>query len=169
MISTYLTYIFGTISSLIGFYLFLVSFKIYTPKHKTENSKIRFDESQRKFGSFLKVASIVLILNGAYDLIIHDTERYLIGSAKVTNEWTSNDRDQLINECIIGAGKTGEKYPELVKEYCECSTNKIMDAFTKAQYINDTKKTEEERMKILKPVFQSCIDEFEISIDSINK
>ncbi len=41
----------------------------------------------------MKVCSILLILNGSYDLIKRDTDRYKIGGKNL--EWTLKDRDEL--------------------------------------------------------------------------
>ena len=48
------------------------------------------------------------------------------------------------------------KYPDLTKEYCECSTAKIQAEFTQAEYIEITKIGIEEQKQKLLPVFQSC-------------
>ena len=45
------------------------------------------------------------------------------------------------------------KYPDLTKEYCECSTAKIQAEFTQAEYIEITKiGIEEERAKVISSV-----------------
>ena len=67
----YLPYIFGTISFFGGLYLFLLSFKIYKPKNKTEEQKERMEKWHQKFGTLMKVISILLILNGAYDFVVY--------------------------------------------------------------------------------------------------
>jgi hypothetical protein len=162
----YLPYIFGTVSFLGGIYLFLYFFKIYKPKFKTDEAKSRYEKAQAKFGTISKIASIVMILSGGYDLIVHDTERYTISNNVKQNEWTKEDRERLISDCIQSSGTTGKKYPVLIKKYCECSTNRIISSLTKDQFIEENKKTKEEQMKSLLPVFQNCLDELKIKIDS---
>lgn len=45
------------------------------------------------------------------------------------------------------------KYPDLTKEYCECSTAKIQEEFTQAEYIEITKiGIEEERAKVISSI-----------------
>lgn len=164
--TTYLPYIFGTISLLGGVYLFLYSFKIYKPKLRTDEAKFRYEKSLEKFGAIVKIASIIMIINGGYDLITRDSDRYLINSTQKKSEWTDDDRNQIISECIQGAGETGEKYPILTKQYCECSAERIMNAFSKDQYIRDSKLEQNERLDLLLPVFQDCIDILKVKIDS---
>src|SRR5690554_3636431 len=108
----YLPYILGTVSLLGGIFIFLLAFKIYQPKHKTEKDKERFERWHDKFGIFLKIASILLIINGAYDLIANNPDRYKIGSSEKT-EWTESDRQELINRCIYQAGQTATNYPSI--------------------------------------------------------
>ena len=49
------------------------------------------------------------------------------------------------------------KYPDLTKEYCECSTAQIQAEFTQAEYIEITKIGIEEQKQKLLPVFQSLL------------
>jgi len=164
--TTYLPYIFGTTSLLGGVYLFLYSFKIYKPKLRTDEAKFRYRKSLERFGTIAKVASIILIISGGYDLITRDSERYSINSTQRKSEWTNDDRNQLINECIQGAGETGEQYPILIMQYCECSAERIMTAFSKDQYIRDSKLAQDERLDLLLPAIQDCIDILKVKIDS---
>ena len=84
----YLPYIFGLTSFLGGLYLFLLSFRLYKPKHKTEEQKERYSKSLEKFGTIMKVCSVILILNGSYDLIKRDPDRYSVGNGNRNSEWT---------------------------------------------------------------------------------
>lgn len=98
----YLPYIFGSVSFLGGVYLFLLSFKIYKPKHKTEEQRERMKKWHEKFGSFMKIASIIFIINGAYDLFARNPDRYSIGQTKKT-EWSASDKQALIENCMRDA------------------------------------------------------------------
>lgn len=168
MISQYLPYIFGLTSLVLGSYLFLTYFGIYKPKYKTEEGKIRFEKSKEKFGSLLKICSIIMILNGAYDLIIHDKDRYMIIKKTAPGEWTNEDRDNMINECLHDAGNTTIQYPELTKVYCECGVDKLMKTFTKEQYITEGRKPIDERKKVLLPLYQDCLNQLKMRVDSVN-
>lgn len=159
-----LPYILGTISLLGGVFIFLLAFKIYQPKQKTEKDKERFERWHDKFGTFLKIMSIVLIINGAYDLIANNPDRYKIGNSEKT-EWTESDRQELIDRCIQQAGQTANKYPSIASEYCECSIDKIMKSMSYMEYVENSEKSTEEQMGELMPLIQSCTDELNRRIE----
>src|SRR5262245_46593274 len=80
----------------------------------------------------------VIILFAGYKIYTGLTD--LLKSRKELEKWTAEDRDLLINKCIKEAGDNGTKYPELTKDYCECSHDKILARFTKAEYLELIKK-----------------------------
>lgn len=57
-------YLFGASNFFAGTCLFLIAFKIYKPKYKTEEQAVRSDGFFKKFGVFFKIISIVLIVRG---------------------------------------------------------------------------------------------------------
>ena len=163
----YLPYIFGLTSFLIGLYLFLFSFRLYKPKHKTDEQKERYEKSLEKFGTLMKVCSVILILKGSYDLINPDPDRYRVGNRN--SEWTAEDRAILIKNCMRDAGPTAANYPQITKQYCDCSMDKIMKAMTKDQYEKSLLKPQEEQIKEVLPLFQDCVDELKQRIDSVDR
>ncbi|MCD8529151.1 MAG: hypothetical protein LRY27_04160 [Chitinophagales bacterium] len=160
-------YIFGVTSLLLGLYLFLFSFRFYNPKHKTEEQKERYEKTLEKFGTIMKVCSVILVLKGAYDLINPDPNRYKIGNANSNSEWTLEDRTILVENCLRDAGPTTTNYPQITEEYCNCSMDKIMNAITKDEYEKTLSKSQEEQIKELLPIFQVCLDELKQRIDSV--
>jgi hypothetical protein len=52
----------------VGIYLFLISFRIYRPKFKTEKAEEKFDNFVNTFGNTAKIASLILILNGIAEI-----------------------------------------------------------------------------------------------------
>ncbi len=165
----YLPYIFGLTSFLGGLYLFLLSFRLYKPKHKTEEQKERYSKSLEKFGTIMKVCSVILILNGSYDLIKRDPDRYSVGNGNRNSEWTSEDRAILIKNCMRDAGPTATNYPQITTEYCDCSMDKIMKAMTKDQYEKSLSKPQADQIKEVLPLFQDCVDELKQRIDSVDR
>ena len=72
---------------------------------------------------------------------------------------------------IISTGGTadflkemGVKYPELTKEYCNCSTKKVQAAMSKQKYNEVSKKSLSEQADILLPIFQDCLTEYQNKI-----
>jgi hypothetical protein len=162
----YLPYIFGTVSFVGGVWLFLFSFKIYEPKAKTEEQKERITKLHSKFGTFIKVISVVLIINGAYDLIARNPERYRIGS-KGKTEWQNSHRKELIKKCMNRA-PTSVKFPKITKEYCECSSDKIINNLTYQEYVEIMERRKEKRMKALKEVVGGCLSQMRNKIRKKN-
>jgi hypothetical protein len=165
----YLPYIFGLTSFSVGLYLFLRSFGLWKPKPSVEEQKGRYGIAPVKFGTFMKVCSVILILNGSYDLIMRNPERYRIGGGRRNAEWNSEDRAILIKSCMRDAGSTSANYPQITKEYCDCSTSRIMNAMTKDQYEKSLSKPQEDQIKEVLPIFQDCLDELKQRIDSVNR
>jgi hypothetical protein len=168
MITELLPYIFGTVSFLGGIYLGLFSFKIYRPKQKTEEQKSKFDDWLKKFGTIGKICSIILIINGAYDLIKRDSNRYKINKENTERVWTSADREILIKNCMREAQTTAENYPEITREYCECSMDKIIDSLSYDEYVKSLKEPQEKQLELIMPIIQGCVDKLRLDIDSVN-
>jgi ATP-dependent Lon protease len=163
----YLPYFFGVTFFLFGLYLFLISFKFYIPKYKSEVQKARYEKTLEKFGTFLKISSLVLMTSGAYDLITRDIERYRIVDVNKESEWTIKDKENLVKNCISETGQTGIDYPEITADYCNCSIEKIMNSMTRAEYRENLSKPKEEKLKEILPIVQSCVDLLKLRIDSI--
>ena len=71
--------------------------------------------------------------------------------------WTDESRLALMNQCMENGRRTAEKYPEIVKQYCECATSKITLAFTPQSYQDMLSKPVEERRQVISPVVESCV------------
>jgi hypothetical protein len=167
VITNFLPYIFGIPSFLGGLYLFLISFKIYRPKQATEEQKMKFDNWAKKYGTITKIGSIIMILSGGYDLIVRDTNRYKVDS--ITRQWTSQDREVLVNNCMRDSKETGSNYPEITREYCECSMDKIIGAITIEEYEASLEKSIEEQKKEIMPLFKDCLTRLWQRIDSVKE
>lgn len=56
------------------------------------------------------------------------------------------------------------KYPDLTRDYCDCSNDKILSRFAKAEYVEIISKSIEEQKPILLPVFQDCLNDYQNKI-----
>jgi hypothetical protein len=70
----------------------------------------------------------------------------------------------MVDQCILDSKDMATKYPELTKEYCSCSTKQIQSKFRKDEYYMTLSKPFEEQKKIVLPVFQSCLTEYQNKI-----
>ena len=52
-----------------GVYLLVTVFGLYKPKHKTEEKAKSYEQFYRKYNTFIKIASVFLILRGVFVLI----------------------------------------------------------------------------------------------------
>jgi hypothetical protein len=164
----YLPYIFGLTSFLIGLYLFLISFGLYKPKYKTEEQKERFEKLLEKFGTLMKICSVILILSGSYDLIKRDPDRYRVENGNRNSEWTSEDRTVILKNCMRDAGPTATNYPQITKEYCDCSMDRIIKTMTRDEYEKSLSKPQAEQTKEILPIIQDCVDELKQRIESVD-
>lgn len=101
-------------------------------------------------------------------LIIILISGYRIYSGIKNKRWTSENEKILIDKCISDSKEMAKNYPELTKEYCKCSTEKIQAEFDKSEYIEIMKMSIEMQTKKLLPVFQSCLNEYQTKIKHRN-
>lgn len=80
--------------------------------------------------------------------------------------WTKEDRSILIDKCIKETGNIGILYPDIVREYCECSNDLLLSEFSKIEYLNLLKKPIEKQMELSQPIFQSCLTTYEDKLES---
>ena len=165
----YLPYIFNIPSLILGLYLFVTSFKIYRPKQKTEEQSLKYDNWLEKFGTMMKIISVILTLKGAYGLIYANPDTYKLGQTKESNGWEKNAREILVEKCMKDSGPTALNYPKVNKEYCECSVDKIMNTYTQEQYLSISQKSQDVQIKELMPKFKGCTDELKRRIDSTDR
>lgn len=71
--------------------------------------------------------------------------------------WNDESRKALMQQCMENGKRTSEKYPEIVKQYCECATEKITLAFTPQSYQEMLSKPVEEQRQAISPVVESCV------------
>ncbi len=105
---------------------------------------------------------VLVILGSSYG--IYTGVNNLKQSQKAKEEWTDADRKVLVENCIRDSKDMGIRYPDLTREYCNCSNDKIMSRFTKTEYLEIIDKSIEEQQPILMPVFQDCLSQYQIKI-----
>jgi hypothetical protein len=84
-----------------------------------------------------------------------------LNDKKTSNQWTTKDHREMVNQCILDTKEMGTKYPDLTKEYCECSMTQIQAKLSKDQYVETIDKPVAEQTKILLPIFQGCLTEYQ--------
>jgi hypothetical protein len=163
--TNYLPYIFGISTLVAGIYIFLLSFGIYKPK-STENKESVIE----KYGTLFKIISIIMILRGGYNLLNPDSDRYKISQNDTDNnvEWASESRNILIEKCLKDSGQMAENYPSIMKEYSECTTDKIMSEYNQKEYLEISNKSFEEQKNIIIPLLKDCLAEMNRKVDSVN-
>ncbi len=92
---------------------------------------------------------------------IYSGLKSLVKSGKEKTKWTQTDRDNQVKECIRLTKELGEKYPEIVKDYCECSTDKVISSMTKQEYNKITSLPVDEQKRKITPIIKDCIDTLE--------
>src|SRR6187551_33048 len=95
----------------------------------------RETDDQRKKDKFMKGKHwliVIIILFAGYRIYTGLSD--LAKSRKEQKQWTAEDRDLAIVKCIEGAGESGTKYPELTRDYCTCSYDKMQGKLTKSEY-----------------------------------
>ena len=101
---------------------------------------------------------VAIILISSYGLYTGFSD--IIDSRKEAEKWKAGDFEALVEKCLGDSKKMAVKYPDLSREYCECSMEKIQNKFNREDYIKISKKSIEEQSQYLMPVFQECLDNY---------
>ena len=78
--------------------------------------------------------------------------------------WTAEDRQRLIEECIMKTEGYAVRFPFITEEYCSCSTDSIIAHFTKAEYLQIEQMSFDEQGKHLLPVIKNCFNTYQNKI-----
>ena len=91
---------------------------------------------------------------------------YIRDSDQERNEtnWTETDVKTLVNTCIRDTGEQGKVFPELTKDYCECGMKNVTETITKSEYLKLLEKPMAEQQKVLMPLVQNCLHEYQSKI-----
>jgi hypothetical protein len=110
---------------------------------------------------------VLIIIGSGYG--IYTGIRDLLQSQKERQKWTEEDKRILFDNCIRDSKDMAVKYPELTRDYCECSNERIQSRFTKYEYIDIIGKSFSEQTKVLLPVFQDCLTEYQNKIKGLGR
>lgn len=145
-----LPYLFGITRLLLGLFLIVKVVK-WSGKEGQPTSSI-----------WLKILAIACFVSGLYTLIFSKPNDYRLSN----DRWEAGDREILMNKCLQETHEMAEKHPEIMNEYCECGVDAEMNHFSKPEYLELIKKTNEERVKVELPVFKHCLDEMQKKLHS---
>ncbi|MES2411223.1 MAG: hypothetical protein V4535_07230 [Bacteroidota bacterium] len=118
-------------------------------------------------GSFIKrnpwiIIPILLIIGFIF---FNDLEEFLYQKKQQT-VWQENDTTEMVKNCILETKELGKKYPEMTKEYCDCSVTQFQAKFSKQEYNKMIKLSIEKQLEIAMPVIESCLKEYQNQIKS---
>ena len=102
-------------------------------------------------------------------MIKRDPNRYNFNFGNTNIEWTKKDWKELTQGCLKGSGKKADDYPQLILDYCKCTSDKIMKAMTKEHYNMISEKLKVEQLKELMPIIQDEVNKLNQRIDSTDK
>jgi hypothetical protein len=114
---------------------------------------------------FLQTKSLIIVSAVVVAVAVFAAALLLMGHQTEPENWEPADSIELVEKCVKKTGELGSKYPEVTKNYCECSTQKIQAALTKQQYLEVLDKEPEEQLNILNPILQDCMGQYQ---DTIN-
>ncbi|WP_040495967.1 hypothetical protein [Fulvivirga imtechensis] len=83
---------------------------------------------------------------------------------KKKKNWKRGDFKVLVQKCLKNAGKMTEDYPDLTKEYCECSIKEVQKKLTRKEYFKASSKNIERQIQILYPIFEDCLEAYKANI-----
>lgn len=78
--------------------------------------------------------------------------------------WTNEHKEILISKCIDETKNLSLNNISIVKTYCKCSTERIMDSISYKTYIELIKKPKKEQIIEVLPLVKECYSDFESKI-----
>lgn len=149
----------GIICVLGGVYFLLSNFKII---HKDVVSKKPI-EAQKVDNIIVRTLAILLCALGLY--LIWPAKKEPVSTPNQSLEtpkkvyvWEQSVRDALTKQCLENGKRTAEAYPQLVKDYCSCATDRITESMSPEDYTQIISKSKEEQAATIRPLVQSCVD-----------
>ncbi|HRG68783.1 MAG TPA: hypothetical protein PLS73_08035 [Saprospiraceae bacterium] len=149
----------GVVCILGGIYFLLSNFKIIN-KNSVSNKPI---EAQKVDNFIVRTLSICMCCLGLY--LVWPSQKVTASkpvqnsdSPKKVYYWEQSVRDALTKQCLENGKKTAEAYPQLVKDYCSCATDRITEAMSPEDYTQIISKSQEEQAATIRPLVQSCVD-----------
>lgn len=149
----------GIICVLGGVYFLLSNFKIIN-KDVVSKKPI---EAQKVDNIIVRTLSILLCSLGLY-LIWPEKQVPVskpiqaVDTPKKVYVWEQSVRDALTKQCLDNGKRTAEAYPQLVKDYCSCATDRITESMSPEEYTQIISKSKEEQATTIRPLVQSCVD-----------
>jgi hypothetical protein len=99
---------------------------------------------------------------------IYSSYDALLGLTK-KEEWSAEEKEKMVQDCILKAKDTAAEHPQEVKEYCVCSNEAIFKKFTREQMTRNNRLPAEELMKTLTPIFTECLNDLKAKISAKKK
>ncbi|UII34694.1 hypothetical protein LVD17_12830 [Fulvivirga ulvae] len=94
---------------------------------------------------------------------------FFISDNRKSSQWTYEDGQVIINQCLKDAGEMTSNYPELTENYCRCSMVKIRNKFSREEYIEIVALSLKDQSKLLSPVFEDCLNDYKKKIEEIRR
>jgi hypothetical protein len=165
----YLPYINGVVFTSAGLYFFLFSFGIYKLKYKSYEQRERVEGMLKKRGNSLKFGSIVVLIFGAYNLIVHDPKMYMLNGQIENSKWTDRDKQIFIKSCLKIVEPKLKNHHQIALDYCTCSIDKIMKDMEKKQYVDDLSMPKQTQDDKFEPFYDGCAVNIKRWVDSAEK
>lgn len=85
------------------------------------------------------------------------------------NKWTNRLKNDVVERCIKDSGNNGIEFPELTKEYCECTMKEIEEQYSLNEYLRIVQLPIDEQGEYLMGVIQNCLPEYRTKINSLKE
>ncbi|HEX5625236.1 MAG TPA: hypothetical protein VFX48_04390 [Saprospiraceae bacterium] len=72
--------------------------------------------------------------------------------------WDESMKADLTRQCLENGKRTSEEYPDLVKDYCNCATERITNSLTPSEYTQLMSQSREQQTAVIRPIVQTCVD-----------
>ncbi len=141
-----------------GLYAALLGFKVINPK-KDDPKMIKWHQ---KFGKFMKIGGIALMIWGVFNLIIPSLNPYNFDNKDEKKEWTSEQKEQMMQQVINSSNLLKSTNPDTARLVAKCFVDKYTEKYTLEESWKHDKMSQEQMMPIIMPLIQDCLHQYGI-------
>jgi hypothetical protein len=141
-----------------GLIITLIGFEIIKLKAKKPADEERMIVWRKKFGKFIKIGGIVILIMGVLLLIAPDSD-------KESANWSHSKKEEMKKIVMNSSNFLQSMNPDTADIVVTCFVDKYTEKFTLQESWEQDKMTQEQIMKLTMPLWNECFELYGIQIN----
>ena len=161
-----LTYVSALVMIFGGGYLALLGFKVINPKKGNPEHQEKMIKWHKKFGGLAKYGGSALVIWGVLNIIFPTLSPYTMDTNKVTKEWTSEQKDKMMNQVINSSNFLKSINQDTARLVAKCFVDKYTEKFTLEESWEQDKMPQEQVNPLILPLIRDCMNQYGIKMEN---